>query len=162
MNKYMVYAAIAVALAAFGLFAYVTDAPAYAATNPATCNNCHVMDAQYENWYHAGHAEVAVCTECHLPHDNFVHYYVAKAQTGIHDVYVFSTGQVPVLIRAKDNTKQWIQANCVRCHQDTVENIMSGPQAFDRNCWDCHRSTAHGERGISIVPLQDASLYPTK
>ncbi len=160
MCKYILYAAITAAVLVLALFAYVTDAPAYAGTNPSTCNNCHVMDYQYENWYHAGHAEAATCVECHLPHDNVFQYYVAKAQTGIHDVYVFSTGQTPVQIRAKPATDEMIQANCVRCHRDTVENIMSGPQPFDRHCWDCHRSVAHGDRGITLVPFQDTSLYP--
>ncbi len=161
MGKFMVYVAVAAAILALGAFVYVTDAPAYAGTNPSTCNNCHVMDAQYENWYHAAHEKTATCVDCHLPHDNIVHYWVAKAETGVHDVYVFSTGQVPVLIRAKPATDEYIQANCVRCHQDTVENIMAGAQAFDRRCWDCHRSVAHGDRGISLIPLQDSSLYQT-
>jgi cytochrome c nitrite reductase small subunit len=162
MNKYPVYIAIAAAVVAFGVFIFVTGAPAYAGTDPSTCNNCHVMDSQYENWYHAGHAKAATCVECHLPHDNIFHYYLAKAQTGMHDVYVFSTGQTPVLIRAKPNTDQTIQANCIRCHEDTVADIVAGPQPFDRKCWDCHRSVAHGERGMSIVPVQDSSIYPVK
>lgn len=162
MYKYPLYIAAVAAVLAFGIFVFVTDAPAYAGTNPSTCNNCHIMDSEYENWYHAGHAEAATCVECHLPHDNLVSYYLAKARTGMHDVYVFSTGQTPVLIRLKPDTKKIIQANCIRCHASTVENILAGPQAFDRNCWDCHRSVAHSGRGISIVPFQDTALYPTK
>lgn len=161
MNRLPVFVAIAAAVLALGVFMYVTDAPAYAGTNPSTCNNCHVMDSQYENWYHGAHERFATCAECHLPHDNVFHYYLAKAQTGMHDVYVFSTGQTPVMIRAKPATDKIIQDNCVRCHQDTVENIMAGVQSFDRHCWDCHRSVAHGDRGISLVPFQDSSLYPT-
>ncbi len=162
MTSCPVFIAIAAAAIALGVFVYVTDAPAYAGTDPSACNNCHVMDAQYENWYHAAHSKVATCVECHLPHDNLVHYYLAKAQTGFHDVYVFSTGQTPVMIRAKPETDQTIEANCIRCHSTTVADIVSGPQPFDRNCWDCHRSVAHGDRGISIVPYQDSSLYPVK
>jgi hypothetical protein len=41
---------IIILLAVLGFFAWVTDAPAYLGHQPATCNNCHVMDAQYENW----------------------------------------------------------------------------------------------------------------
>ena len=149
-------------VAALGVFAWATDAPAYLGHEASTCNNCHVMDSQYENWFHAGHTEFATCVECHLPHDNVFHYYLAKAQTGMHDVYVFSTGQTPVLIRAKPETRQILQANCIRCHDTTVADIVAGPQPFDRNCWDCHRSVAHGARGISIVPLQDSLLYPIK
>ncbi len=162
MRNYPVYIAIAAGVIALGLFTYVSGALSYAGTSAATCNNCHVMDSQYENWYHAAHADTTVCVECHLPHDNLVSYYIAKARTGLHDVYYFSTGQTPEVIRAKPETKQYIQANCVRCHTATVENIMLGPQAFERNCWDCHRSIAHGARGISDVPYQDAALYPTK
>ncbi|MGE5073746.1 MAG: cytochrome c nitrite reductase small subunit [Anaerolineae bacterium] len=162
MNRVPLIAAIAAAVMALGIFVYVTDAPAYAGTNPSTCANCHVMDSQYENWAHAGHAQAATCAECHLPHQNIFVYYIAKARTGMHDVYVFSTGQTPVAIRAKPETQHIIQDNCIRCHQAAVENIMLGPQAFERNCWDCHRSVAHGERGISIVPYQDTALYPSK
>jgi cytochrome c nitrite reductase small subunit len=64
------------------------------------------------------------------------------------------------MLRAKPETKQIIQDNCVRCHQTAVEEIMAGAQPFDRDCWDCHRSVAHGARGISVVPYQDAVLYP--
>ena len=78
------------------------------------------------------------------------------------DTYAFTTGNIPVAIRASDKTKSIIQDNCLRCHNDTVENIMMGAQSFDRYCWDCHRSTAHGDRGASLVPYQDSTLYPTK
>src|SRR5512135_1233636 len=115
MKKLPLYAAIAAAIIAFGVFIYVTGAPAYAGTDPSTCNNCHVMDSEYENWYHAAHADSTVCVECHLPHDNAVDYWIAKGRTGMHDVYMFSTGQTPQLIRAKAETKQIIQANCIRC-----------------------------------------------
>ncbi len=152
--------ALAATAVALGVFVFVTDAPVYAGTAASACNNCHVMDAQYENWYHAGHRQAAVCVECHLPHDNLVDYYFAKARTGMHDVYMFTTGQTPALIRAKPDTQKIIQANCIRCHQSTVADIVSGPQAFDRHCWDCHRTVAHGPRGISIVPYQDSVLYP--
>ncbi len=162
MHKVLLSIAVAATAVALGVFVYVTDAPAYAGTDPSTCNNCHVMDAQYENWYHAAHADPTSCVECHLPHDNVVNYYLAKAQTGFHDVFVFSSGQTPILIRAKPETDKIIQANCIRCHSARVDNIVNGPQPFDQNCWDCHRSVAHGPRGISIVPFQDTTLYPTK
>ena len=28
-----------------------------------------------------------------------------------------------------------------------------------RYCFECHRSVAHGQRGISILPYQDKGLY---
>ena len=104
MAKIPVLVAASAFIIALFLFAWVSDAPAYAGTAPETCNNCHVMEAAYENWYHAPHERWAKCVECHLPHDNLIHYYFEKARTGFHDVYVFSTGTTPVLIRAKENT----------------------------------------------------------
>ena len=47
--------ALASAILALGFFVFVTDAPAYGGSAPETCNNCHAMDSQYENWYHAPH-----------------------------------------------------------------------------------------------------------
>ncbi|MEW5941991.1 MAG: NapC/NirT family cytochrome c, partial [Chloroflexota bacterium] len=93
MNKIPV--PLLVALAAFvvamGLFVYVSDAAAYAGTRPETCANCHVMDAVYENYYHAAHEKWAECADCHLPHENLFAYYFEKGRQGMHDVYVFST-----------------------------------------------------------------------
>ena len=142
-----------------GIFAWVTDAPAYLKHEPSTCNNCHVMDAQYENWFHAAHARVTVCTDCHLPHQNIISYYLFKGYSGMRDVYSFTFKTYPVAIRATHQTDEIIQANCIRCHKDTVESILAGPQAFDRYCWDCHRSVAHGERGLSLYPYPDAEVY---
>jgi cytochrome c nitrite reductase small subunit len=150
---------ILVFLIALAIFAWVTDAPAYLQHEPATCNNCHVMDAQYENWTHAAHARVAVCTDCHLPHQNLVSYYLYKGYSGMKDVFSFTFKTYPAAIRATAQTDRIVQANCIRCHTDTVENIVAGAQVFDRNCWDCHRSVAHGERGLSLYPYQDAEVY---
>ncbi|MCK6540880.1 MAG: hypothetical protein L6Q26_12590, partial [Anaerolineales bacterium] len=104
----------------------------------------------------------AECSDCHLPHDNIVNYYIEKGRQGMHDVYVFSTGKTPEVIRANEHSKQIIQGNCIHCHEDAVETIMMGVQPFDRYCWECHRNTAHGPRGASIVPFQDSNFYPVK
>jgi cytochrome c nitrite reductase small subunit len=162
-------------LAALGVFAWVTDAPAYLGQEAATCNNCHVMDAQYENWYHAAHDRYAVCTDCHLPHQNVVSYYLYKGYSGMKDVLSFTFKTYPAALRATKQTDQIVQANCIRCHNDTVENILyeiqddvvAGPQSyayaqdrpFDRTCWSCHRSAAHGERGYSLQPFHDSEVY---
>ncbi len=146
-------------ITAMGVFTWVTDAPAYLRHEPATCDTCHVMDAEYENWYHAGHDGKAVCTDCHLPHQNIASYYIYKGYSGMRDVASFTLKTYPAAIRASKQTDDIVQANCIRCHNDTVESILSGPQAFDRYCWDCHRSAAHGERGLSLEPYPDAEVY---
>jgi len=150
---------IVIFLAALGIFAWATDASSYLGHEPATCNNCHVMDAQYENWYHAAHARYAGCTDCHLPHQNILSYYLYKGYSGMKDVISFTFKTYPAAIRATRQTDTILQANCIRCHHDTVENIVAGAQPFDRTCWSCHRSSAHGGRGLSQNPYQDMEVY---
>ncbi|MEW6403384.1 MAG: NapC/NirT family cytochrome c, partial [Chloroflexota bacterium] len=113
MSKLPLVIAIAAAVLALGYFAFVTDAAAYAGSAPETCNNCHVMDAQYENWLHGPHQDWAKCTDCHLPHDNVVSYYLEKGRQGAKDVYAFTTGNIPVAIRASESSKEIIQENCI-------------------------------------------------
>jgi cytochrome c nitrite reductase small subunit len=140
------------AVAATGL--YVTDFTAYLGNDPATCNNCHPMDYVYEGWYHAGHQEWSTCNDCHTPHA-IIPKYLVKAQSGYHHVTAFLFGDIPDAIRAKESSDQVIQENCIRCHSETVDNMLNSVMEFDRYCFDCHRSVAHGERGISILPYQD-------
>jgi cytochrome c nitrite reductase small subunit len=121
MKRLPVIVGVIVLAAALGVFAWVTRAPRYLQHEPSTCNNCHVMDAQYENWYHAAHARVAVCTDCHLPHQNIFSYYVYKGYSGMKDVLSFTFKTYPAAIRATHQTDQIVQANCIRCHAATVE-----------------------------------------
>lgn len=150
---------LAIVLGLISLFAvvavglYVTDFTAYLGNNPSTCNNCHVMDAVYEGWYHGSHKQWANCNDCHTPHA-LIPKYLVKASSGYHHVTAFIFGDIPDSIRAKDSTKDVVQENCLRCHTETVAVMLESPQEFDRYCFDCHRNTMHGERGISLLPYQ--------
>ena len=162
MSKFPIVLAITAAIFSLGYFAFVSDAAAYGGNAPETCANCHVMDSQYENWYHGAHENFAKCTDCHLPHDNFAVYYAEKGRQGAKDTFAFVTGRIPVAIRANEKTKRIIQGNCIHCHEDAAETVVMGAQPFDRYCWDCHRDIAHGTRGASNIPYQDATIYPIK
>jgi cytochrome c nitrite reductase small subunit len=142
---------------ALGVGMYVTDFTAYLGSDPQTCNNCHVMDTQYAGWYSAGHRDWATCSDCHTPHA-FIPKYLYKAKSGMNDVFVFSTGNIPTAIRTKSDTKEIVQENCIRCHAEAVSAMLDGAQAFDRQCYDCHRSVAHGDRGFSSLPYQDQEM----
>lgn len=157
--KWALIIGITALLLALGVFGWVTNAPSYLEHDPSTCNNCHVMDAQYEGWFHSAHMTYTVCTDCHLPHQNIASYYLYKGYSGMRDVVSFTLKIYPAAIRATQQTDMIVQANCIRCHKDTVENILADPQPLDRYCWSCHRSTAHGERGLSLAPFQDSEVY---
>lgn len=144
-------------LAVVGVGLYVTDFTAYLGNNPTTCNNCHVMDAVYEGWYHGGHKQWANCNDCHTPHA-FIPKYYTKALSGYHHVSAFLLGDIPDAIRAKQSQREVVQENCIRCHTETIADLTwdmaysEGEQ--ERFCYECHRAVAHGERGISILPYQ--------
>jgi len=154
MYKIPIIIAIVALLAVVGVGMYVTDFTAYLGNNPSTCNNCHVMDAVYEGWYHAGHSEWTTCNECHTPHALIPKYFV-KAKSGYHHVTTFLFGEIPDAIRAKESSRQVVQENCIRCHEETVSAIADGMMDSGRYCFECHRSVAHGERGVSILPFRN-------
>jgi cytochrome c nitrite reductase small subunit len=160
MSKLLIAITAVVTVLSLGMFVYTSEALTYMGSEAETCANCHVMDDVYENWFHAPHERVTKCVDCHLPHDNPVSYWLEKGRTGVHDVYVFSTGQSPDVIRAKPESKKIIQENCVRCHESAVETMMQNQsQPFERYCWDCHRGVAHGPRGTTSISY-NSSLYP--
>jgi cytochrome c nitrite reductase small subunit len=142
---------------AIGVGLYTTGFTDYLGNNPTTCNNCHVMDAVYEGWFHAGHKNAATCSDCHTLHA-WIPKYLVKAESGYHHVTAFISGNIPHAIRAKESSRKIVQENCIRCHTATVAGIPEGPpnweQAGGRYCFDCHRTVSHGERGISILPSQ--------
>lgn len=143
---------------AVGMLLYLSDFTVYLGNDPTACNNCHVMDAVYEGWYHAGHKQWATCNDCHTPHE-FIPKYFVKAKSGFNHVSAFTIGHLPEPLRAKESTQKIIQANCIYCHEETVSMVADGTMDSGRYCFECHRSVAHGDRGISILPYQDTGTY---
>ncbi|MBI5082123.1 MAG: cytochrome c nitrite reductase small subunit [Chloroflexi bacterium] len=141
-----------------GVFAYVSDFTVYLGNDPTACNNCHVMDAAYEGWFHSGHKVRAECNDCHVRHD-LIPKYIDKTEHGINHVSAFTLGNIPLAIRAKPASRDIIQENCIRCHAESVSEIADGEINSGRYCFDCHRSVAHGDRGVSTLPFQDKNPY---
>jgi cytochrome c nitrite reductase small subunit len=123
------------------------------------------MDAVYEGWYHAAHQNWATCVDCHTPH-NIILKYLYKGKSGVNHVTMFSLNHIPEPLRAAEDTERIVQANCIRCHEDTVSMINDASKdpekTGDRYCYDCHRNVFHGARGITILPYQDKGLYKVR
>lgn len=135
-----------IALIGIGVGAFVMLGPPgllARSETPDFCASCHVMEAEYEAWFHEGAHRRINCVDCHLPHQNVAVHYLWKSIDGLKDTVVFYSGRVPEIIRASDHAQRVLQGNCVRCHETTVEKIDNG-----RQCWGCHRRLAHVRSGI--------------
>ncbi len=123
------------------LLALAAALPGYMKKTSTTeyCASCHVMLAQYDDWFYGGKHTQIRCVDCHLPNDNFVNHYVWKGLDGIKDVVYFYTGLVPEPIHSSRHARKTIQNNCVRCHEELLSRISVGAM----NCWDCHRKQFH-------------------
>jgi cytochrome c nitrite reductase small subunit len=131
----------------------------YLSTDPVACVNCHIMRPQYDGWRKAGHHHVAVCVDCHLPHD-FVRKYVAKAENGWRHSEKFTTQRFvePIVVQAPG--RAILQENCIRCHGELVHLVASASTGApdDLPCIHCHASVGHGEKTGIGGPLTRAEL----
>ncbi len=156
--KIPIIVGIVLLFAAVGLGLYFSDFTIFLGSDPAACNKCHVMDAQYEGWNKSTHRQWAVCSECHAPHAFIPKYYV-KMKSGLNDVIHFTLGDIPNPLRAHKSTGKIIQRNCIRCHSEAVSMIADGTEDSGRYCFDCHSNVAHGDRGIVISPYREEWVY---
>jgi cytochrome c nitrite reductase small subunit len=134
---------LAFAVMALGAFVNFGPPGLYAKSGtPEFCAQCHVMEAQYESWFHNGGHRRLKCIDCHLPNDNLPRHLAWKGIEGMWDSYVFYSGSVPDRIKLSDHGAAILQENCRRCHAETVARINE-----DRNCWQCHRRLSHKTTG---------------
>ena len=136
---------------------HVSRASSYLGDDPATCVNCHIMAPQYATWATSSHARVATCNDCHVPHDNVIKKYAFKASDGTRHAFMFTFRLEPQVIRIHEAGADVVQDNCVRCHNDLLNEIgpmfADTPHGAGRACWDCHREVPHGRvNSLSAVP----------
>ena len=110
------------------------------------CASCHAMESQFEAWFNVGAHRSIRCVDCHLPHQNLPVYYVWKSIDGMKDTAVFYSGQTPETITLSERGRQFVQTNCIRCHEARVEMIDQ-----QRRCWDCHRFLQHKLAGVRMT-----------
>ncbi|MBN2699330.1 MAG: cytochrome c nitrite reductase small subunit [Bacteroidales bacterium] len=148
-------------LTGVGIFLlFISKAPSYLSDKPETCMNCHIMAPQYATWNHSSHREVAHCNDCHVPHNNFLNKYYFKAKDGLRHATIFTLRNEPQVIFIRDDGQRVVQENCIRCHTDLIsdEKVQQYTGVFhhfrmDRQCWECHRETPHGQvNSLSSVP----------
>lgn len=118
----------------------------YLTNNPGACANCHVMQSYYDGWLKSSHRSVAVCNDCHAPH-NLVGKYVTKADNGFWHSLKFTTGDFPDNIQMRDVNRRITESACLHCHADIVEEITPIPHSKENltSCMRCHAGVGHGK-----------------
>jgi cytochrome c nitrite reductase small subunit len=115
----------------------------YLSNDPRTCTNCHVMQGHYESWLKSSHQNVAVCNDCHLPHD-FVGKYWVKADNGLFHSLAFTLDNYPEPIRIKARNRAVTQNACIDCHADFVHHMLPREEGGDMLlCIQCHSDAGH-------------------
>lgn len=148
-RRALILAAALGGLAGLGGFTFdYAEGLSYFSTDPRACKNCHIMNSEFDSWTKGPHHGAAGCVDCHLPHE-FIPKYIAKAENGYHHSKGFTLLDFhePILIKPKNAAI--LQANCLRCHEDLVHDIVRGGTtgAEASPCVHCHRGVGHGARG---------------
>ena len=124
-------------------FVYARGA-SYLTNDPNACVNCHIMQEQFSGWIASSHRAVAVCNDCHAPHD-VVGKYVTKARNGFWHSFYFTTGTFPDPIRITPRNARITEQACRDCHQPIVEAIDAHTtrRGDTLSCLSCHRHVGH-------------------
>ena len=118
----------------------------YLSNDPKACVNCHVMEEQYDSWQNSSHAHVAVCNDCHLPH-NFVGKWVVKGDNGFFHSLAFTLENFHEPIQIKPRNRRVTQNACIHCHEDLVQSMLPVHAGGDMlNCATCHADVGHAGR----------------
>src|SRR5687768_13601521 len=103
-------------------FLYAKGA-SYLTNDPKACMNCHIMQDHFDAWIKSSHRSVAVCNDCHAPH-NLIGKYIVKADNGFWHSFAFTTGIFPDPIRIKERNRRVTEKACLHCHEQIVEDIL--------------------------------------
>ena len=128
----------------------------YLSNDPGACANCHVMREQLDGWVKSSHRSVAVCNDCHTPHD-LIGKYATKIRNGFWHSFYFTTGTFDEPIRILPRDREITEQNCLRCHEDIVQAMGAPAHAGERDlsCIRCHSSVGHMELGaVSNPPVE--------
>ena len=122
------------------------EGTAYLENNPASCANCHVMQAHYDAWVKSSHHGVATCNDCHLPHD-FAGKWLTKGDNGFFHSLAFTTGDFHEPIQIKERNRRVTQNACLYCHADYVNHMLPAERGGEMQlCVHCHGDVGHAGR----------------
>jgi cytochrome c nitrite reductase small subunit len=118
------------------------------------------------SWQHSSHHAVAVCNDCHTPHD-FLRKYMTKADNGFFHSLSFTFHLYPDNLKIREVNRRKLLENCLACHGELVQpiNAIRGEAASAQargphgetagelgahtpgiDCLHCHAAVGHGPR----------------
>ena len=134
-------------------------------------SECHEMQTAYQTWEISGHGAgnkgVRVeCVDCHLPpKEKFFTYIVAKAHTGIKDMYKHHFGGEYDGEKVRETVLEHMtNETCTRCHdnlslrpsnpaaQIAHKVVLAEPESPDVKCVGCHEGAAHERQSKLFSP----------
>ena len=115
----------------------------YLADEAAACANCHIMRDVYDAWNRGSHKAVAVCNDCHVPHDSIISKYAVKAIDGIKHSAAFTLNNFHEPIRITGMNYDIAQQNCLRCHGELTALIGHVSSRNPTDCLRCHANVGH-------------------
>lgn len=132
------------AAAGLGSFTFVyAKGASYMTNDPGACANCHVMREQFEGWSRGSHHAVAVCNDCHAPHD-FFGKYRTKAINGFNHSLAMTTNRFHEPISISSRNRRITEASCRHCHEEIVQAIEAPHAGLEEtSCLRCHSSVGH-------------------
>ena len=131
------------------------------------CSGCHShapIGSSYREDIHGGNNSSgwrASCADCHIPHDNSVHYMFVKSIHGVRD---------PLMELIKDprdiawhghrelRENYTYDSGCLACHRKLEDRTQANPKAFlphrdyfaapdELSCVTCHKHVGHKNLG---------------
>jgi len=136
---------VAIGIGIFGIG--YSELPSYFGTDPQTCANCHIMQDHYDAWLRGPHANVATCSDCHVPHSNLAAKYWVKLEDGILHGYKFTMESYPVTstIVIRESSRATVNGACLSCHDMMTADIryIVGVDGGTLDCTRCHANTGH-------------------
>jgi len=134
---------VGASIAAVGFTFVFAHGTSYLSNDPAACANCHIMTEQYDAWSRGSHHAVAVCNDCHAPHD-LIGKYTTKAINGWNHSKAFTTGNFVEPIQITARNRAITEHACRSCHADLVQMIDANHRpGGELACLRCHASVGH-------------------
>ena len=145
----------------------IVDTTIHYTSDDEFCSSCHShqpIGSSYRASLHGGNNPTgwrASCSDCHIPHDNAVHYIWVKAIHGVVDP-TMEILKDPYDIdwhghREKRNNYVY-DSGCLSCHKYLESRTEGNPKAFlphrqyfqqsdSPQCVECHQHVGHDELG---------------